>query len=467
MYFGVIELQEGFPLTKRLKNMPPVRLIVSSFFAVILLGAVLLTLPIMSRSGNATSMIDALFTATSATCVTGLVPFDSWTHWNGLGQVVILFLIQIGGLGVITFTTGFTLLSRRKLGLRELQLATENTAGNAMDIYHLVKIILTFTLSSELIGAAILALRFVPKFGLHGIWISIFTAVSSYCNAGFDILGFEKPDNSLIGYANDPLVCIPVALLIIVGGLGFIVISNIYFAKLSPLFHKKKPTSLNLHSSIVLRMTLILLVIGTIGFLFFEWDNTLEGKNIFQKILTAFFQSTSARTAGFASVDIASEHDITKLFTVFLMFIGAAPAGTGGGVKVTTFVVLIATVISVMAGKEDTTLHHRRVEKGTVYRSLAIVTVAILVVVCTTGVILSTNAHPISAIDALFEATSAFGTVGLTAGLTPSLSAISKFVLCLTMFIGRVGPISLALALAIKRAHNKGAVLPEGKIIVG
>ena len=462
-----IELQEGPSLLKRLKNLAPVRLIVSSFFVVIVLGTILLSLPFVTRSGRATSVVDALFTATSATCVTGLVPFDTWTHWNGFGQLVILFLIQIGGLGVVTFTTGFTLLSRRKLGLRDLQLATENTAGSAMDIYHLVKIILAFTLSSELIGAAILAIRFVPKFGAHGIWISIFTAVSAYCNAGFDILGFEAPDSSLIGYANDRLVCIPIALLIILGGLGFVVISDIYFAKLSPRFHKKKTTYLNLHSNVVIHMTLALLVIGTVGFLIFEWGNTLHGKNIFEKILTSFFQSTSARTAGFASVDIGGEHDITKLFTIILMFIGAAPAGTGGGIKVTTFVVLVATVISVMAGKEDTTLHHRRIDKRIVYRALAIITIALLVVLCTTGVILSTNLHPISAIDALFEATSAFGTVGLTAGLTASLSAVSKLCLCLTMFIGRVGPISLALAIAMRHAHNKGAVLPEGKIIVG
>ena len=460
-------MQESFSLFKRLKSVPLVRLIVVSFFVVIMIGTTLLTLPITSRSGQFTAVIDALFTATSATCVTGLVTFDTWTHWNVFGQVVIILLIQTGGLGVITFTTGFTLLARRKLGLRELQLASENTSGDTMDVYQLVRTILIFTFSSELIGAAVLALRFVPKFGAHGIWISVFTAISAFCNAGFDILGFEKPDNSLIGYANDPLVCIPVALLIIVGGLGFIVIHNIYYAKLFPSLKKKKRLPLNLHSRVAICMTVALLVIGTVGFLAFEWNNTLEGKNFFQKLLVSFFQSTSARTAGFASVDIASEHDITKLLTVILMFIGAAPAGTGGGIKVTTFVVLVATVVSVMFGKEDTTLNHRRIEKGTVYRALSITTVSMLVVFFATGVILATNDHPISAIDALFEATSAFGTVGLTASLTPTLNWISKFVLSLTMFIGRVGPISLALAIAIKRARNKGAILPEGKIVVG
>ncbi|WP_195985638.1 TrkH family potassium uptake protein [Clostridium sp. D33t1_170424_F3] len=460
-------MQEGPSLFKRVKSTAPVRLIVASFLLIILVGSALLATPFATHSGEATHYVDALFTATSATCVTGLVPFDTWTHWNGFGQIVILFLIQIGGLGVVTFTTGFTLLARRKLGLRELQLASENTAGNTMHVYQLVKIILAFTISCELIGALVLMLRFVPQFGMRGVWLSLFIAVSAYCNAGFDILGFQTPDASLMNYAGDPLVCIPVALLIILGGLGFIVINDIYFAKLSPKFHKKNMLHLNLHSSLVLRMTLILLVIGTIGFMLFEWNNTLHSMNVGEKILASFFQSTSARTAGFASIDIAGEHDITKLFTIILMFIGAAPAGTGGGIKVTTFVVLLATVYSVMRGNEDTTIQHRRIDKSTVYKSLAIVTVGLLVVLCTTGLILSLNTYPISAVNALFEATSAFGTVGLTAGVTPHLSFASKLAVCFTMFIGRVGPISLALAIAMKRARYKGSVLPEGKIVVG
>ena len=456
-------------LGKWSRKLGPSRLIALSFVILILTGTFLLCLPVSARDGNFTSPLDALFTATSATCVTGLIVADTFTKWSLFGQIVILILIQIGGIGLMSFISMFFIFMKRKLSLQERMLLMQ-AAGNTQlsGMVKLVRRIVSGTFLIEGCGALLLALRFIPRMGFgQGLYYAVFHAISAFCNAGFDILGFEKPDNSLIGYANDPLVCIPVALLIIVGGLGFIVIHNIYYAKLFPSLKKKKRLPLNLHSRVAICMTVALLVIGTVGFLAFEWNNTLEGKNFFQKLLVSFFQSTSARTAGFASVDIASEHDITKLLTVILMFIGAAPAGTGGGIKVTTFVVLVATVVSVMFGKEDTTLNHRRIEKGTVYRALSITTVSMLVVFFATGVILATNDHPISAIDALFEATSAFGTVGLTASLTPTLNWISKFVLSLTMFIGRVGPISLALAIAIKRARNKGAILPEGKIVVG
>ena len=205
---------------KKLKDVAPVRLIVCSFFVIIVIGTILLMLPICARDGRPTSFIDAMFTATSATCVTGLVVFDTWCHWNGLGQVVILMLIQVGGLGVVTFTTGINLLLRKKLGLRDMMLAKENTSGNTMDISRLIKMILAFTFTCEGIGALLLMIRFVPKFGLQGVWISVFEAVSAYCNAGFDILGFEEPDASLMNYVGDPIVCVTIAFLIILGGLA-------------------------------------------------------------------------------------------------------------------------------------------------------------------------------------------------------------------------------------------------------
>ena len=455
-------------LVKKIKAIAPVRLVVSSFALVILVGALLLMLPAASRSGQATSFIDALFTSVSATCVTGLVVFDTWTHWNTLGQVIILLLIQIGGLGIITFTTGFTLLVRRKLSLRDMQLAIENTAGNTVSIYRLVRIILAFTLSCEFVGAVLLCIRFVPQFGPYGLWISVFEAVSAYCNAGFDILGFRWKDGSLIGYIDDPLVSLVIAFLIITGGLGFIVISDLYTAKIRPMLRRQKRAHLTLHSAVVLKMTAILLVLGTVLFLLLEYTNTLKGLSFFGKLNASFFQSASARTAGFASVNIAQEHDVTKLLTILLMFIGASPASTGGGIKTTTFVVLASTVLSVIRGHEDTILNKRRIDKGVVYRALTIVSVASLVVFLTTAVILTSNdEHAISTVDALFEAVSAFGTVGLTAGITQILSPISKVALSLTMFIGRVGPVSLGLAIAGKKARRAGAVLPEGKIIVG
>ena len=350
-----------------------------------------------------------------------------------------------------------------------MQLAMENTSGDASQISHLVRIILTFTLTCEAIGALLLMIRFVPQFGLYGIWISVFIAVSAFCNAGFDILGFQWKDGSLIGYVDDPLVSNVVAVLIIIGGLGFIVTADVYRAKVEPILHRRKPTHLGLHSSIVILMTIFLLVIGTALFLLAEYGNTLKDLNFFGKLNASFFQSASARTAGFASVNIAEEHDISKLLTVLLMFIGASPASTGGGIKTTTAVVLAATVISVIRGHEDTVILKRRITKSIVYRALAIVSVALLVVLIATAVILTTNEQEISTIDALFESVSAFATVGLTAGITQELNDVSKLMLSFTMFIGRVGPVSLGLAIAgIGRKNRRsGAILPEGKVIVG
>ena len=455
-------------LLKKVKAIAPVRLIVSSFVLIILLGTILLMLPVSARNGRPTAIVDAFFTAVSATCVTGLVVFDTWTHWNEFGQAVILLLIQVGGLGVITITTGFTILVRRRLGLRDMQLAMENTSGNTVNIYHLVRTILAFTLSCEFAGALLLSIRFVPQFGPYGVWIAVFEAISAYCNAGFDILGFRWRDGSLFVYTGDPLVSCVIAALIITGGLGFIVITDVFNAKIKPCVQKKKPGHLSLHSTIVLLMTAILLVLGTVLFLIMEYSNTLDGLNFFEKLNASFFQSASMRTAGFASVNIGAEHDVTKILTIIFMYIGASPASTGGGIKTTTFVVLAATVISVIRGHEDTIILKRRIDKSVVYRSLAIVTVAVLIVVLSAGVILLTNNERIGAIDALFEAVSAFGTVGLTTGITQILSPVSKIFLCLTMFIGRVGPVSLGLAIAGKKGRNKAmAVRPEGKIIVG
>nr|WP_319489790.1 potassium transporter TrkG [uncultured Caproiciproducens sp.] len=459
--------EEQFCGKKRLKNVLPVRLIVVSFVIVILVGAILLTLPVSSRSGAPTAFIDALFTATSATCVTGLVVFDTWAHWNVLGQIIILVLIQVGGLGVVTFTTGFSMLVRRKIGLRDLQLATENTSGDTINITHLIKIILFFTFFCELTGTVLLMFRFVPQFGARGIWIAVFTAVSAYCNAGFDILGFIMNYGGLIPYVSDPLVCLTVGGLIVIGGLGFVVISDIYYAQLFPRWHKRKAVHLNFHTTLVLMMTAILIVSGTVLFFICENNNTLSGMDFWTKLNASLFQSISARTAGFSTVDIAKEHDFTKIITVVLMFIGASPAGTGGGIKTTTFVVLLATVVSVMRGNEETTIFKRRVDKFTVYRALSILSVAAMVVLITSGIIMTANPN-VNGVDALFEATSGFGTVGLTAGVTPTLSWISRLAVTFTMFIGRVGPVSLGLALTLRRGrHCADSVLPEGKVIVG
>ncbi|MCH4239127.1 MAG: cation transport protein [Oscillospiraceae bacterium] len=449
-------------------KVPPVRLIVISFALVILVGACLLTLPVCTKAGHATTFLDALFTAGSATCVTGLVLFDTYLHWTNVGQVIILMLIQVGGLGLVTFTTGMTLLMRKKLGLRNLQLAVENTNGDSSDIGGLLRMIFSFTFACEAIGALLLMIRFVPQMGTHGVWVSIFLSVSAYCNAGFDILGSVMDNGSLIPYVADPLVCLTIGCLIVVGGTGFVVIEDIYRSRLEPLAHHQPRHSLNFHSKIVLLMTVLLVVLGTVVFFVLEYDNTLKPlQNFGTKLNASLLQSISPRTAGFASVDITKEHDFTKLFTVLLMFIGAAPGSTGGGIKTTTALVLVCTVLSVMRGDEEASFNHRRIDKFTIYRALAITCGAMMLVLVVTGIITSTTPN-VSGTDALFEATSAFGTVGLTAGVTPRLSIISRIAVIITMYIGRVGPLSLGLAISLKRGHSHAdSVFPEGRIIVG
>lgn len=455
-------------IRRRIHDAPPARLIVISFAIIIVVGGILLCMPFCTRSGQATHPIDAFFTAGSATCVTGLIPFDTYMHWNMAGQVIILLLIQVGGLGLVTFTTGASLLMRKRMGLRNLKLAAETTSGNAADINGLIRIILVFTFGCELLGAAILMCRFVPLYGADGIWVSIFTSVSAYCNAGFDILGFVMPSGNLIPFAGDPLVILTVAGLIIIGGLGFIVISDIYQAKLKPVLLRKARTPLCFHTRVVLLVSAVLLILGTVLFLVLEQDNTLRGMPPGERLNVAFFQSVSARTAGFASVDIGSELDFTKIVTIVLMFIGASPAGTGGGIKTTTLLVIICTVRAVMRGDEEAVFSHRRIDKFAVYRAMAITFMGALIVIVTTGILSAVEPNA-NGIDLFFEATSAFGTVGISAGVTPGLSALSKFVLILTMFIGRVGPVSLGLAVSLKHSHAAAAssVLPEGKIIVG
>lgn len=442
----------------------PARVIVLSFALMILAGTLLLMLPISAKSGQATSFLEALFTSTSATCVTGLIVRDTFTYFSIFGQVIILALIQLGGLGLVTFATFFNLAIRKRVGLKSLYVAQESVSSGSMDdVGHLIKMIFTITFSIEFAGALVLMSVFVPRYGAGGIFVAIFLAISAYCNAGFDILGMEGQYSSLTHFFNDPLVLCTIAALIICGGLGFIVWQDLY--------HFRQRRRLALHTKIVLISTGVLIVGGMILFAALEWNNvhTLGPMTPFQKILNSFFASVTCRTAGFNS--IATEHifGITKLLMVLLMFIGAAPGGTGGGIKVTTAYVLLMTVVCVMSGKEDTIVDKRKVDKSIVYKALAVMSIAILAVVISTATIFFTSHRggvTFSEIDALFESVSAFGTVGLTAGITMVANTASRIVLILTMFIGRVGPVSLALSLAM-RPQKKNTIMPEAKIMVG
>lgn len=443
----------------------PARAICLSFFAVIAVGTILLILPFSSRDGQFTNPLDALFTATSATCVTGLVVFDTATKWTTIGQIVILALIQIGGLGLVTITTFFNLAIGKKLGFRSMQRAQEaiNVEGS-MNINNMIRIVVKASIIVESIGALLLMIVFVPKYGGHGVFISIFLAISAFCNAGFDVLGFESQFTSLTEFNGSPIVILTISGLIIIGGLGFIVWSD--------LMEFRKTKHLILQTRVVLLITAFLIGSGMVMFLVCEWNNphTMANLPLGEKISAAYFQSVTTRTAGFNSIDITKMNLITKTLSMVLMFIGAAPGSTGGGIKVTTLAVIIMTVVSVVRGREDTIIMKRKVSQSTVYKSLAIIVMAALLVITAGGVMYFTipDDSVETGIDALFEAVSAFATVGLSSGVTAVANVPSKLILILTMFTGRVGPISFVLSLALKAGNpTRSQVIPDGRLMVG
>ena len=452
-------------LKSRIKKMPATRLIVISFVVVILAGTVLLSMPFSSTNG-AISFIDAAFTATSATCVTGLSLFDTYSSFSIFGQAVILVLIQVGGLGFATFATAFTLLTRKKLGYRNLLIFGESAGTTGLDIVSLLRVVISVTFLCELIGSLILMIRLVPEYGSLGAWASIFASVSAFCNAGFDVFGFIEGNVSASTFISDPLVTLTISSLIFVGSLGFLVIQDIYVSKITSKIQKKSFVKLSYHSQICLRVSASLLLLGALGFFFFEYNNTLNGLNFFDKVFASIFQSVNTRTAGFASVDINSQHDITKVMTLILMFIGGSPGSTAGGIKVTTFIVIASTVASTMRGRQDVVFLAHRFDKKTVYRAITVAFLGLMVIFV--DLLLITYFSPIGTIlDTVFESISAFGTVGLSTGVTANLNPLGKIVMILTMFIGRVGPASLGIAILIKGKKKNESIYPEGRILIG
>ena len=342
-------------------------------------------------------------------------------------------------------------------------LAREAVGSNDISsLKGLVMLVIIFSFTVELIGAALLSIRFVPMFGIgKGIWISVFTAISAYCNAGIDLFGQISPFSSLTTFDNDPLINLTVMALIIIGGLGFIVYYDL-------LFSRKRRGHFMLHTRIVLIATLVLVLSGLVLFLLFEWGNnaTLGSFDTAgQKTLAAAFHSVSTRTAGFNTVSIADLTAPSKLLTVVYMFIGAAPGSTAGGVKVTTVVVIMAAVIATLKGSDDVVIMNRKISQGVIYKAISLVLIGLLIAVISTAVVYTTN--DVSLLDASLETVSALGTVGLSTGITPSLSLVSKIVIMLTMFLGRVGPFTFFIAFSAKADKNKVVVLPEGEIIVG
>ncbi|CUH95523.1 putative membrane protein [Propionispora sp. 2/2-37] len=431
------------------------QILVSGFFGLILLGAFLLMLPVAS-TGQPLSFLDALFTATSAVCVTGLVVVDTGTHFTLFGQIIILLLIQLGALGIMTVTTLLSLLIGKKIHLKERIIMQE--ALNQLSLAGVVRLtlyVVKITLLIEFIGGTLLAINWYPEFGLQGIYYGYWHAISAFCNAGFDLFGNFR---SLTGYVDDVTVNITIMLLILLGGLGFGVLADLWRFQ---SFYK-----LQFHTKIVLVTNAALLVTGFLSILLLEFNNpvTLGELSTGNKLLASLFQSITPRTAGYNTIDIAGMTHASLFVTIILMFVGASPGSTGGGIKTTTFGVVIVAVWSLLTGKEQTVAFERQIPPSVIYKAFAIIFISGIFIVCITMLLSISESVPF--LHILFEVVSAFGTVGLTTGITPSLTVTGKLGLMIAMFAGRVGPVTLALAIVL-RSKNHLIKYPNGKIIIG
>ncbi len=441
------------------------QIILLSFLLVILIGSGLLALPISATNGIAVPYTDALFTATTSTCVTGLVTLPTFSTWSVFGQIVILILIQIGGLGVITITTGLMLLLNRKLGISDRLLIQDAFNLNTMSgLVKFVKNVLFGTMIIEGIGAVLYMFVFVPEFGAKGIWISVFNSISAFCNAGIDIIA----ENSLCDYATNPLINLVTSTLIILGGLGYIVWWDVLrVVKSRSPKNRKIFRHLTLHSKIAITVTASLILAGAILIFIFEYANplTIGEMNLFDKIQVSFFQSVTTRTAGFASVPQENLTNASAAISLLLMMIGGSPVGTAGGMKTVTLAVLICSAFATIRNKNSATLFGRRISDDSVKKAVAVVVMFLTICATSTVFILATSNA--SVIDAVYETVSATATVGLSRNLTATLNAFGKLIIIVTMYFGRVGPISLAVALGSKNESQNVISEPMEDISIG
>ena len=441
------------------------QIILLSFLVTVLLGSLLLFLPISAKSGTSVSYIDALFTATTATCVTGLVTLPTATTWSVFGQVVILLLIQIGGLGTITVLSGIVIALHRKMGLKDHQLISDALNVSSLSgLADLVKKVICGTLLIEGVGALLYLPVFLPEFGVRGIWISVFTSISAFCNAGIDIIG----EVSLCNYAYHPLINAVTSALIVLGGIGFIVWWDVlrvlkgFRSQGIRCLHR-----LTLHSKIVLLTTAVLIFGGTACIFIFEYQNplTIGNCSLFNKIQVSLFQSITTRTAGFATVPQECLTSAGAIICLFLMFIGGSPVGTAGGVKTVTLAVLAVTALSVIRNKNEATLFNRALSREAVRKSIAVVCTSFFIMLLST--VLLAAVTPAPALDIIYETVSATATVGLTRNLTPFLNTAGKIIIIATMYFGRVGPISLAIAFQTKKEIAQNIKNPTEDVTVG
>lgn len=440
---------------KRLTLSPP-QILVLGFASIIVVGAVLLTLPGFTASGSRTDFLTALFTATSAVCVTGLVVVDTGTHWTIPGQILIMLLVQIGGLGFMTMAMIFFIIMGKKIGLKKRLIIQESLNQISVEgVVRLVKSILLFALVTELLAAAILAARWSIDMGpSKGVWFGLFHAVTAFNNAGFDLFGEFR---SLSPYKEDPVVNLVATSLIIIGGLGFSVVYDLWK-------NGRKKRRLSVHTRLVISTTMILLAIGVLLFIALEWNCAIKGLSLKGKLLVSYFQGVTVRTAGFNTVDLTALRSTTLFLFIILMFIGASPGSTGGGIKTTTFSLLFLAARSISSGREDIEVYHKRIPFNQVYKAVTIFLLALFWVVMVAMILTITEKADFLTI--LFETVSAFGTVGLSMNFTPNLTDIGRVLIALTMFLGRLGPMTVAFALAQKGTGSK-IRYPEEKIIVG
>lgn len=443
------------------RNLRPARIIILSFIGVILAGTLLLGLPIATKGPGAANLFTAFFTATSATCVTGLTLVDTYEYWGFFGQLVILLMIQIGGLGFMSFISLFYFLLDKRVRLRERLVIMESMNLSTVEgVVGLVRHVLIGTLCFEIAGAAILSWCFIPEFGaLGGIWRGIFHSVSAFCNAGFEIMGPHNMFSTMITYVDNPVVLITLAVLILVGSVGFYVWEDI--------ITRKKFRRLHVHSKLALIITAILVVLGTLMYLGFEGNNPDSIGNLTagQRVLVSFFQSVSTRTTGFDVIGQLTLTEDTKALSMLLMFIGGSSGSTAGGVKTVTIGILVLSVISVIRGRRDLTVFEKKIPQRQIINATTLISIGIMLTI--SGGIVLCAANNVSLLDALFESVSAYSTAGMEAGFLRAASVGSQLLVIFFMFFGKIGVLSLSIAFMMKGGKAVDYTYPAENVIIG
>lgn len=446
-------------------SMSPSQVLVLGFIVIVLLGGLILSLPISNVGGHSMKYLDALFTATSATCVTGLVVVDTATNFTRFGQIVILILIQVGGLGFMAMATMIFLILGRRIGLRSRLLLQESFNKFSLSgLVRLTKMVMGLTFFIEGLGALFLFLRlknFMPMG--EAVFAGVFHSISAFCNAGFDVFGRLNGEfSSLAAYTTDGYIPIVIGLLIIVGGLGFPVLAEVIS------YGSNRSTHVSLHTRLVIKITAALLIFGTIAILILEYTNpeTLRDLPFIHKFINSFFTSITPRTAGYNTIPTGGLRESTALIIMMLMFIGASPSSTGGGIKTVTAGVLMMSLVSTIKGDDVVEYHERRIPRDQVLRATAVVLLAAFVVLI--GTLIVSLVESASFLDIMFEVISAFATVGLSRGITPNLGPISRFIIIVIMLMGRLGPLTFAVALNYKKSMSKVKVtFPEEHVMIG